>query len=239
VPKEKLKGKGKGKVFVFIHGGAWKGGTKNSPRHEAVGKSFAANGITTVIINYRLWPETKYYGMAEDCARAVTWVKKNIRQYGGDPNEIFVSGHSSGGHLAALITTDSSYFLNAGIEDPVKGCVLNDPFGLNMFEYLSQGNPVDRLLFTTIFTKLPTEWVKGSPYYHINKDGVKYYMIYGAETMEVVKESSKAFHERNRFVGNYSTIHKVKWHTHISMIDLFCHRGSKELKKVVTFMLGK
>jgi hypothetical protein len=241
VPNERLKGKhkSKGKVFVFIHGGAWKGGSKDSPRHRAVGKAFASNGILTVVINYRLWPETKYYGMADDCARAVTWVKKNIAQYGGDPTEIFVSGHSSGGHLAALITTDSSYFLKAGIEDPVKGCILNDPFGLNMFEYLATGNPVDRMLFNIIFTDQPTEWMKGSPYYHINKDNVRYYMIHGAETMSFVKTSSKEFHERNRFVGNYSHSHVVQWRTHIPMLDLFCHKHSRELKKVVAFIMEK
>ncbi|MDB5272047.1 MAG: alpha/beta hydrolase [Chitinophagaceae bacterium] len=241
VPKEHIKKKGKGKVLVFIHGGAWKGGSKDSPRHRAVGKSFASNGIITVVINYRLWPETKYYGMADDCARAIAWVKQNIAQYGGNPEDLYVSGHSSGGHLAALVTTDSSYLMKAGVTSkvPIKGCILNDPFGLNMFEYMAQGNVVDVFLFRIIFTDLPTEWMKGSPYYHINKDDVRYYMIYGAETMAFVKESSKEFHERNRFVGNYSTIHRVNWRTHIPMLDLFCHKHSRELKKAVAFMQEK
>ncbi len=224
------------KVLLFIHGGAWRQGTKDSPKHTSVGEAFAFNGIVTVVINYRLAPETKYYGMADDCARALLWVKRNIARFGGDQDEIYISGHSAGAHLAALISTDSSYVLKYGLKDPIKGCIMNDPFGLNMFNYLAYGTPVDAWLFNTIFTDLPTEWQKGSPYYHINKDGIKYYTVYGSKTMSHVKESSVAFHERNRYVGNLSHVHVVRWKTHIPMLNLFCRKRGKELQKVLVFM---
>ncbi|MDB5256065.1 MAG: alpha/beta hydrolase [Chitinophagaceae bacterium] len=226
----------KNKVLIFIHGGAWKGGSKDSPRHRNVGKSFAKNGIVAVVINYRVWPETKYYGMAEDCAKAFAWVEKNIEQYGGDKNEIYVSGHSAGGHLAALITTDSSYLMKEGFQSSIKGCILNDPFGLNMLQYLGQGNPVDALLFNIIFTDLPSEWKKGSPYYHIEKDNVRYYILHGGITMSTVKEQCKEFYDRNRYLNNSIEMHVVTLRSHIPMLGVFCRKNAKHLKKVVRFI---
>jgi hypothetical protein len=232
----KMAGK-KNKVLIFIHGGAWKGGSKDSPRHRNVGKSFARNGIVAVIINYRVWPETKYYGMAEDCAKAFAWVEKNIEQYGGDKNEIYVSGHSAGGHLAALITTDSSYLMKEGFkQSDIKGCILNDPFGLNMFEYLTPGNPVDALLFNIIFTDLPTEWRKGSPYYHIEKDNIRYYILHGGITMSTVKVQCKEFYDRNRYLNNSIEMHVVTLRSHIPMLGVFCRKNAKHMKRVVRFI---
>lgn len=233
----KVAGK-KNKVIIFIHGGAWKGGSKDSPRHRNVGKSFAKNGIVAVVINYRLWPETKYYGMAADCAKAFAWVEKNIGQYGGDPNEIYVSGHSAGGHLAALITTDSTYLMKEGFpaKSPIRGCVLNDPFGLNMLDYLGHGDPVDALLFNIIFTDLPTEWKKGSPYYHVEKDDVRYFMLYGGATMPSVKQECKEFYDRNRYLNNSIEIHRVTLRSHIPMLGVFTRKNAKYMKKTVRFI---
>ncbi len=233
---KKVAGK-KNKVLIFIHGGAWKGGSKDSPRHRSVGKSFAKNGIVTVLINYRVWPETKYYGMAEDCAKALAWVERNIEQYGGDKNEIYLSGHSAGGHLAALITTDSSYLMREGFDHPViKGCILNDPFGLNMLDYLGHGTPVDALLFNIIFTDLPSEWKKGSPYYHIENDKVRYYVLYGGATMPSVIEDCKQFYDRNRYLNNSIEMHMVPLRSHIPMLGVFCRKNAKYMKKVVRFI---
>jgi len=234
---DKVVGK-KNKVLIFIHGGAWKGGSKDSPRHRSVGKAFASNGIVAVLINYRVWPETKYYGMAEDCAKAFAWVEKNIEQFGGDKNEIYISGHSAGGHLAALITTDSSYLMTQGFPalTPIKGCILNDPFGLNMLEYLAPGNPVDALLFNIIFTDLPSEWKKGSPYYHIENDQVRYYILYGGATMPSVMEQAKAFYDRNRYLNNSIEMHMIPFRSHIPMLGVFTRKKGKNLKKVVHFI---
>ncbi len=233
LPLRKIK---ESKVFVFIHGGAWQKGTKDSPRHIAVGKAFSNNGMVVVVINYRIQSGTKYYDMASDCARAITWVENNIAQYGGNKNEIYVSGHSSGAHLAALVSTDSTYLMNAGFQNSIKGCILNDPFGLDMLDYMGHGNFVDVGIFESIFTILPSEWKNGSPYHHIHKDDIKYYTIIGGKTMDEVKKCSVQFHERSRFVGNLSHLHVVKWRTHIPMLNLFCNKRNNELKKILVYI---
>jgi acetyl esterase/lipase len=94
-------------VFVFIHGGAWRAGNKNGFAKQ--GHTFARHGIAFVAVNYRLSPKIKHPAHVEDVARAFAWVHKNIAKYGGNPDQLFVGGHSAGGHLAALLGTDEQY----------------------------------------------------------------------------------------------------------------------------------
>lgn len=94
-------------VLVFIHGGAWKHGDKDM--HYFVGESFAAEGIVTIIPNYRLFPEVTFPAFMHDAALAVKWVHDHAERYGGDPNRIILAGHSAGGHIVSLLGTDQRY----------------------------------------------------------------------------------------------------------------------------------
>lgn len=230
---EPKKGKSTGKVLVFIHGGSWDTGKKESYRF--LGKAFAKNGIVTVVINYRLSPSAKYEAITYDCARAIAWVKDSISNYGGNAKEIFVAGHSAGGHLAALLCTDATFFKKVGIENPIKGCILNDPFGLDMYTYLDHGYKGDAS-FRVTFTNAPNVWKKGSPMYYVSKTSIPYYIIRGGNTYPAIISDSKKFHELNIALGNQSELHIVKKKTHIPMVLLYFRKNNKELKKTVDFM---
>ena len=112
-------------VLLFVHGGTWKSGSKSY--YAPLGKTFASYGIGTVLINYRLSKEEneiKYSDQIADVAQAFAWVKKNIAKYGGDGDDLFVSGHSAGGHLAALLATDDCYLktVKLGLKN-IKGVI--------------------------------------------------------------------------------------------------------------------
>jgi acetyl esterase/lipase len=94
-------------VLFFIHGGSWSSGDRKL--YATFGNVFARNGVGTVIISYRLSPKVQYPAHIQDVARAFAWTVKNIAAYGGNPREIFVSGHSAGGHLAALLATNDRF----------------------------------------------------------------------------------------------------------------------------------
>jgi acetyl esterase/lipase len=103
-------------VVLFVHGGAWiLGDKKFFGVHEAVGEMFARHGVGAVLTNYRLSPKVKHPEHIKDVARAFAWVHKNIKKFGGRPDQIFVCGHSAGGHLAALLATDESYLKAEGL----------------------------------------------------------------------------------------------------------------------------
>ena len=103
-------------TLVIVHGGGWHyGDNRCFGLYSAVGRTFAEKGYTVVMPNYRLSPKVQHPEHVRDVARAITWTKKNIAQYGGDPNTLYLLGHSAGGHLVSLVTTDESYLKPHGL----------------------------------------------------------------------------------------------------------------------------
>jgi acetyl esterase/lipase len=94
-------------VMLFIYGGSWRTGDRST--YRALGNRFARAGIAVAIPSYRLMPKNPHPAQIEDIAAAFAWVHSNIAQYGGDPARMYVSGHSAGGHLAALLALDEKY----------------------------------------------------------------------------------------------------------------------------------
>jgi acetyl esterase/lipase len=95
---------------LFVHGGAWVFGNKNFfGLYRSVGQFLARHGIVAVLTNYRLSPLVRHPVHTQDVARAYAWVRRHVRDYGGDPDQIFLVGHSAGGHLVALLATDPAY----------------------------------------------------------------------------------------------------------------------------------
>ena len=108
-------------VLAFMHGGAWTHGYK-----EWMGLMAPAITSTPAIfvsIGYRLAPETKFPAPVDDCRSAVRWIFDNIEGYGGDPQNLFIGGHSAGGHLATMVVLDREALGSAGIPSAaIKGC---------------------------------------------------------------------------------------------------------------------
>jgi len=94
-------------ILFYIHGGGWIAGNKSEA--SAHGKMFASRGIAFVAANYRLSPGVKHPGHVKDVARAFAWVHSNLGKEGANVDRIFVTGHSAGGHLTALLATDETY----------------------------------------------------------------------------------------------------------------------------------
>jgi acetyl esterase/lipase len=109
-------------VLLFVHGGGWKNGNKKE--FEFLGRALAADGIGVVTVNYRLYPKVRFPANVEDVARAVAWTHTTIGRYGGRAEQLFLGGHSAGGHLVSLLATDESYLKARGLRaDDVRGVV--------------------------------------------------------------------------------------------------------------------
>lgn len=92
-------------VHVFVHGGGWRQLTKDESAFAA--PAFVENGALYVALNFAVIPKARVPEMVEQTRRAVVWLVRNIARFGGDPARMYLSGHSSGGHMAAcLLTTD-------------------------------------------------------------------------------------------------------------------------------------
>lgn len=96
-----------GRVVVFIYGGSWS--TGNRADYRFVAQTLTARGATVVIPDYRLYPDIRFPTFVEDAAAAVAWTREHAAEYGGDPAQIYLVGHSAGAHIATLIALDHRY----------------------------------------------------------------------------------------------------------------------------------
>lgn len=109
-------------VVFWIHGGGWQTGDKSSVQIKP--QAFMDKGFVFVSTNYRLLPNVDMETIVRDIARSIHWVHEHIAEYGGDPERLFVMGHSAGAQLAALICTDDRYLKAEGLSLAIiKGCV--------------------------------------------------------------------------------------------------------------------
>ena len=126
--------KGVHPVLVFFHGGSWYHGEREG--YAFLGRAFASRGYVTVIADYRKFPDVKFPAFVEDTADAVAWTHGNIAKHGGDPERIFLMGHSAGAHLSMLATLDPQWLARKKLDSSiVKGVIgLAGPFDFLPFE---------------------------------------------------------------------------------------------------------
>ena len=220
-------------VLIFIHGGSWKSGKKEL--YYYLGKRLARKGVVAVVIDYPLSPTAQYNEMAHSAARAVQWTQENIADYGGDPNRIFVSGHSAGGHLAALITVRNGFFDTLKMANPIRGVVLIDAAGLDMYGYLSERAPEERKYQTT-FTKDPATWMEASPLYHLRPNLPPFLIYRGGKTYPSIIKSNDKFVEALQPYGSALDYRIQPGKRHIPMILQFLFSWNPRYREIVRFL---
>jgi acetyl esterase/lipase len=112
-------------LVVLVHGGGWDtGDNRCSGLYSSVGEFLASQGIGVVLPNYRLTPSVKHPEHIKDVASAVAWTRRHAAQYGGDALQLYLIGHSAGGHLVALLAADESYLKAEGMNTTdIKGVI--------------------------------------------------------------------------------------------------------------------
>ena len=94
-------------VVVFFYGGAWQEGSRSD--YLFVAEALTQRGYVVVVPDYRVYPEVKFPDFLYDGAAAVAWATNYADRYGGDRSRIFLMGHSSGAHIAAMLALDSAF----------------------------------------------------------------------------------------------------------------------------------
>jgi len=155
---------------LVIHGGAWVGGKRGM--FGMFCKALARRGIGAATCDYRLAPEFVYPAFMEDVAAALVLVRKEFAEAGGDIRRLFVTGHSAGGHISALLATNAKFLKKYGLTPkdiagvaPVSGVyrIIKNPF--------------------KAFGDDPRIWRDASPIDHISKDLPPFLIIYGEKEM--------------------------------------------------------
>lgn len=119
-------------TILFVHEGSLTSGDRKDEPYARMCQTFQAAGIACATTNYRLAPSHKWPAQPNDVASAFRWLKRNIGARGGDPERIFLFGHSSGCSLVSIVAADARYLEGQGLgpEDVAgviaMGCRLND-----------------------------------------------------------------------------------------------------------------
>ncbi len=121
-------------VLVFIHGGYWR--ALSSKEFSFIANGFVDQGITVVVSNYSLCPKVPISEISRQNRAVIAWLAKNAEEYNGNPDEIYVSGHSAGGHLTAMVCSSDwqgEYGLSQNIVRG--GLAISGLFDLHPFRY--------------------------------------------------------------------------------------------------------
>jgi acetyl esterase/lipase len=109
----------KGEEFatvVWFHGGNIQAGDKAGDIAVVFARRFAGEGIAVASVNYRLHPKVHYPAYIEDAAAAFAFVRREIVKHGGSADRVFISGHSAGGYLTAMVGMDGRYLSAHGLK---------------------------------------------------------------------------------------------------------------------------
>ncbi|MCK9509021.1 MAG: alpha/beta hydrolase [Pigmentiphaga sp.] len=126
-----------GPLHVFFHGGYWRMLHKNDFTYVAHG--VLPHGVNLAIVNYALIPTVRMGELVAQCERSIQFLMRNGESLGIDPRQVSVSGHSAGGHLAAMMAARGfphalvSVCALSGIFDlaPIQQCFLNEVLSLS------------------------------------------------------------------------------------------------------------
>jgi acetyl esterase/lipase len=198
-------------VLIQIHGGGWTIGTKEQ-QGQLLMYRMAQQGWVCVASNYRLAPKYRFPTQIVDVKRAIAWVHENIKEYGGDPSDVAITGGSAGGHLAALAAlTPGLKDYQPGFEDAdtsISACVpfygVYDLAGLT--ETRSAVDMRDRFLGPWLFRKDPQtdldDFVQASPLAHVGKHAPDFFVIHGRNDTLAPVQQARAFVEALRDRSN-------------------------------------
>ncbi|HYN38570.1 MAG TPA: alpha/beta hydrolase [Rhodospirillales bacterium] len=195
-------------VVVFFYGGSWSGGRR--AWYRFVGEAFTRRGYIVVIPDYRVYPEVRFPTFVEDGAAAVAWVRTHAADFGGDPDRVFLMGHSAGAHIAALLVTDRRYLAAQGIDErAVRGMIgLAGPYAFDPSQYAST-----RPIFASapeIESTQPVSFVEGGE--------PPMLLLHGASDRTVFPVNSFALADRIRATGGTVDVIEYRGMGHIRIV---------------------
>jgi arylformamidase len=210
-------GNTKAPLVLFIHGGGWAVGNKRS---GAEGKAEYYNGLGYAFtsINYRLVPQVKPGGQAQDIAAAIAYLRKNAESLGFDPDRIVIMGHSAGAHLAALTASDTHYLADAGVPlSSIRGAVLLDGAGYNVSNQMNHaGNKLSQV-YVDAFSNDPATQKALSPVTYTGTPNVSNWLILHVESRKDSGMQSRELSAGLTKNGVMSKVVSVPNSTHMSV----------------------
>lgn len=210
-------------TVIWFHGGGLTGGTKELP------EGLKAKGFAVVSVEYRLYPTVKCPVYLEDAAASVAWVMKNIEKYGGNPKQVFVSGHSAGAYLSCMIGLDKKWLKPYDIDaNSLAGIISCSAQAVTHFTIRKERGLAD--------TKITID--EYAPIYHARADAPPLLLLTGDREMELLGryEENAYFARVMKLTGHRSTtLYELGGYSH-DMIAPACPLIVKEVNRICSGM---
>lgn len=198
-------------TIVWFHGGGLSSGNKHLP------EQLKNAGFAIVAVNYRLLPKASLTDCLDDAAAAVAWTFKNIASLGGDPQKIFVSGHSAGGYLTSMIGLDKKWLDQFDIDaNNIRGLIPFSGHAISHFAYRQQKGMKETQPSIDEF----------APLYYVRADAPSLIIVSGDREMEMLGryEENAYFWRMMKVAGHQQTyLYELDGYDHGAMADPAFH----------------
>lgn len=208
-------------TVVWFHGGGLKAGNKFIP------EQLQNQGIAVIAVNYRLHPQVTAPAYIEDAAAAVAWTFAHIAEYGGDPDLIFVSGHSAGGYLTSMVGLDKRWLAPYEIDaDRIAGLIPYSGHAITHFTIRSErGLDWDDVIVDEY-----------APINHVRKEAPPLVLVTGDRELELFGRYEEVAYQARmmQLVGHAETyLYELGGYNHGEMAVPAHHILLKHLREIV------
>ncbi|HOV26681.1 MAG TPA: alpha/beta hydrolase [Pseudobacteroides sp.] len=220
-------------VIFFIHGGGWTSEDKSNTRFFA--QEWIKNGYTVVSTNYRLAPNVNHPSQIEDCSMAFKWTLDNIKDYGGDPDNIAVIGHSAGAHLAALLVISEKWHKKYNIDIKKVKCWI--PVS-GVFDFNLPENYIPEILNLSINAMLGNSDKNDcSPILHVTGNEPPCLILHGGDDWLVPRSNSINLHTELVKKGcKNAELNIVPGYWHVNMMLGYDQKGHKPAEIINSYL---
>lgn len=217
-------------VLLYVYGGNWNSGKRST--YNFFGRNFAKKDVLTVIPEYTLSSKANVDQMTTEIASAIKWVQSYIKDYNGDAQNLFVTGHSAGGQLIANAVLNPKFGID---ETSIAGIILNDAAGIDMKDYLEKNPPTEIDNYLTTWSNNPENWYQASPIYFLDENSPPFLIYVGEKTYPSIKVANEHFVTKlNEFQPDVKPIFINK--KHVPMVLQYALPWNERSSEIVEFM---
>ena len=214
-------------VFVFIHGGYWRAQRKEDA--PVMAEAFNAAGAAVATLEYTLVPEATLGEVVREVRSAVAWLYRNVAAYGVDPERIYVSGSSAGGHLAGMLVAPEWQARYGVPDDVIKGTLaLSGLFDLR---------PLCDILPNTWLQLTPEQAAHQSPIFHLPERAGPMLLAVGGLETQGFKNQTAAYEAAWNAAGLASTRIPTPHCNHFDLVNELENPDS-DLTRATLAMMG-
>ncbi|HBX59083.1 MAG TPA: alpha/beta hydrolase [Methylophaga sp.] len=218
-------------TVIFFYGGGWETGDKAD--YKFVAEALTSQGVIVVIPDYRVYPEVVFPQFIEDAAQSVGWTKQHIAEFGGDPEKLFIAGHSAGAHIAAMLSVNPLYLQQVDMQPQQ----LQGMIGLaGPYDFL----PLKSGALKQIFGDESSQW-QSQPVNFVTNDHPPMLLLVGTDDRTVLPRNSYRLADKLKQHGNSVELVEFDGYGHVAMVAKLAKplRGQGALLAPITTFIEK